>query len=81
MEQNVKYSPLYQSAAEAIGKNGFKILQVPKYASKIKKTLIRTLSSGFVVVQYLDAYGAIIAENSAGLREWYPEIGEVVEIK
>ena len=76
----VRYSPLYKSAAEAIGSNGFKILQMPRYAHQIKKPMFHTLSGGFASVKYLDADGAIIAENSCGLREWYPVIGEVVEL-
>lgn len=75
-----KYSPLYDSAAIAIGNNGFQILKEQKYASQISKTLVHTLNSGLVNVTWVDRLGRIIAESSAGIRQWYPEIGIVEDV-
>lgn len=75
-----EYNPLYDSACLAIGRNGFEILKMPKYSSQIKKTLVKTLKSGLVVVTWVDARGRCVAENLAGAREWYPMIGEVEEV-
>lgn len=76
----MNYSPLFDSASVAIGSNGFKILEQPKYASKIATTKVMCSKSGWVSIQYLDRNGDIIAENISGLREWYPMIGKVTEV-
>lgn len=76
----MKYSPLFDSASVAIGSNGVKILKQTKYASKISTTKVKTLKSGFVSIQYLDKNGDIVAEL-VGLREWYPMLGKVMEVK
>lgn len=78
----MKYSPLYDSACVAIGSNGFKILEQPKYASEIAMTKVIRRKSGWMSVQYLDKDGDIVAESgAAGLREWYPMIGKVMEVE
>lgn len=76
-----RYSPLSKSAAQAISSNGFGILKMPKYSSKIAVTHVRTLSKGMVSVRYLDKDGQLIAGPTSGLREWYPMIGEIEEEK
>lgn len=73
-----RYAQIAQKVAADIGANGFRILQ--RYAPYIKTTEIRQLGSGFVWVTYLDEHGQIVAENSGGLIDWYPMIGEIVKI-
>ena len=72
------YAQIAQKVAADIGTNGFRILQ--RYAHYIKTPEIRQLSSGFVQVTYLDEHDQIVAENSGGLIDWYPMIGEIIKI-
>ncbi len=73
-----RYAQIAQQVAADIGTNGFRILQ--RYATYIKTTEVREFGNGFVQVTYLDEHGQIVAENSGGLIDWYPMIGEVVKV-
>ena len=73
-----RYAQIAQKVAADIGTNGFRILQ--RYAHYIKTTEVREFGIGFVQVTYLDEQGQIVAENSGGLIDWYPMIGEIIKI-
>lgn len=81
--EKMQYSPLSDSAAYAVASNGTGILKMPKYAGKIKKTIIRKRKSGWLELYWVDAADRIVYEKSASfiteadLGE-FPMIGEIV---
>lgn len=82
----MEYSPLSNSAAYAVSSNGINILKMPKFASKIAKTIIYMRASGWVEIYWVDKSDKIIYEKPCSLiREGdvdqYPMIGKVVKVE
>lgn len=74
-----KYSDYYDSACEAIGSNGYRILDREKYRNVIAKTVITKYANGFGEISWLDSEGRTVAEHIGTLDNSYPRIGEILE--
>lgn len=78
----MKYSPLSDSAIQAVASNGVNILKMPKYADRIAKTIISKRESGWADIYWVDKTGAIIYEKHNYLPMeigHLPMIGDIVE--
>lgn len=78
----MKYSPLSDSATYAVSSNGINILKMPKYATKIAKTVIFQRKSGWIDIYWVDKTDAVIYDKYNYTRKEVaelPMIGDVVE--
>lgn len=75
-----KYSKYAKMVAEAVGSNGSRILNRPKFANIIKKTVIRRSPSGLLgEIEWLDETGAIVTDYIGPIDDTLPRIGIVEE--
>lgn len=75
------FSEHYNSAAMAIGANGYRILAADKYKNVIARTVVKKYSNGLGEIEWQDKNGGIVAFHHGTLSpDEYPYIGEIERI-
>ncbi|MCI9453258.1 MAG: hypothetical protein HFG83_05430 [Dorea sp.] len=76
----MNYSEFYPMFAEAIGSNGYRILQTPKFKFLVAKTIITSYPNGLGHIDWMDKDDKLLAWHDGTLDQEYPRIGTVINL-